>query len=62
MARNSNGVSYDIVIRELIQEQNELQEMMVDILSAVSQTHPELTIKYMNFVARINSEKKQRKK
>jgi len=43
----------DVVIHDLVKEQNELQRVMIDVLSAVKETHPELLIKYSDFIARI---------
>jgi len=47
--KNSSGVSYDMVIRELIEEQNEMQDIILDLLEVISVSHPEITLKYAGF-------------
>jgi len=58
MAANRSQPSYDIVIRELIQEQNELQDMMIDILKTVTDTHPEIALKYAGYADKVKQHRK----
>ena len=58
MAANRSQPSYDIVIRELIQEQNELQDIMIDILKTVADTHPEIALKYVGYADKVKQHRK----
>ena len=41
------------VLKEVIKEQNELQDMMIDVLKAISDTHPEIVLKYQGYAEKI---------
>lgn len=56
MASRMGGVSgrppmRDDVINDLVKENKQMKKMMLSLLSAVGETHPELLIKYSDFIA-----------
>lgn len=57
MATTHIGSTYNDAVTELIQEQNELQFIIMD-LPIVSESNPEMLIKYADFIARIKEEKR----
>ena len=59
MSHHHSGRNRDSVIRELITEQNELQTMMVDILSTIADSNPDIVFKYSEFIARVKTERER---
>ncbi len=46
------------VVTELIKEQNELQDMMIDVMKAISETHPEIVLKYQGYAEKVKKGRK----
>lgn len=41
------------VLKEVVKEQNELQDMMIDVMKAIAETHPEIVLKYQGYAEKI---------
>lgn len=55
---HSTPVMLEDVILELIKEQNEMQDMMIDMIKVMAETHPELALKYAGYANKIKQGRK----
>jgi len=53
MANAYKGMMQNEVIRELVVEQNELQDIVIELLKVVGETHPELTLRFIDYEKKI---------
>jgi hypothetical protein len=58
-----NNVGYGISLQDSLDElsnSNDIKDkIIVDLLKALSESHPELIVKYMDFIARVEDESKK---
>jgi len=58
MARMQKGGMRDDLIREIVEEQNEFQDIVIELLKVDTETHPEIALNYIGYEKKIKEGRK----